>query len=108
MISDCITSIESNAFNACYDLVEIIVKKGNNSYVAVDGVLFSKDLHTLMKYPEGKTGAFSIPDSVKKIGDWAFAGCTNLTDIYVNQTSSSLLDNASVPERCRIHWEESV
>ena len=108
-------------------MVEFNVEAENNNYVAVDGVLFLKDLTTLEVYPAGKTGEFSIPNgvtsiksyafwrctgltnvtipsSVTSIGERAFEGCTRLTHIYVNQPESSLLASARVPDGCVIHW----
>lgn len=54
----------------------------------------------------GLTG-ITIPDTVTSIEYRAFYGCTSLTDIYVNQTESTLLNNASVPDTCTIHWNST-
>ena len=51
--------------------------------------------------------SITIPSSVTSIGEDAFQGCTSLTDIYVNQAESTLLDNASVPDGCKIHWNST-
>jgi hypothetical protein len=39
------------------------------TYSSVDGVLFNKSQTTLIQYPSGKSGHYSIPDSVTSIGD---------------------------------------
>ena len=125
-----VTIIGENAFLGCTGLVEFNVEAENNNYVAVDGVLFLKDLTTLEAYPAGKTGEFSIPNgvtsiksyafwrctgltnvtipsSVTSIGERAFEGCTSLTDIYINKSASSLFNNAKVPNGCIIHWNST-
>ena len=49
----------------------------------------------------------TIPNGVTEIGYQAFWGCDSLTDIYVNQTESTLLDNVNVPDECEIHWNST-
>lgn len=56
------------------NLENISVSEDNPQYTAVDGVLFSKDLKTLLKYPERKNddGAYVVPEGTVKIGPLAF------------------------------------
>ena len=62
------------AFNT-YLLKDISVAEDNPYYKSVDGVLFSKDMSTLVAYPLGKESAeYHIPDSVTKIESRAFWG----------------------------------
>lgn len=62
------------AFNA-YSLKDISVAEDNPYYKSVDGVLFSKDMSTLVAYPLGKDCAeYHIPDSVTKIESRALYG----------------------------------
>ena len=46
----------------------------------------------------------TIPNSVTAIENAVFQYCSSLTAIYVNQTESTLLDNAKVPSSCTIRW----
>ena len=46
-----------------------------------DGVIYSDDMSTLIKYPETKEGAFVIPEEVRCIGPEAFCMCSKLTAI---------------------------
>ena len=79
-----VESIANCAFSDCSSLTEIIVDENNEQYVSVDGVLFSKDMTTLVAYPAGiKAEAYEIPSSVIDISAKAFAGCENLKDITI-------------------------
>ena len=53
----------------CTSLTAITVDAANPAYSSVDGVLFDKSQTTLLQYPDGKAGAYTIPDSVTSIGD---------------------------------------
>jgi len=78
-----VTSIGSQAFNGCASLPAIIVDAGNSVYSSVDGVLFNKSQTTLIQYPGGKTGSYTIPNSVTIIWHYAFENCTRLTNITI-------------------------
>ncbi len=56
----------------------IEVGEGNTRYCDIDGVLFSKDMNTLVAYPAGGATTYSIPEGVLKIGVSAFEGCSSL------------------------------
>lgn len=63
-------------------LTAITVDSGNLNYTAQDGVLYTKDMKTLVSYPRGKTGAtFAIPSGVEELGRMAFYGVWNLTGV---------------------------
>ena len=73
-IPDSVTSIGSSVFDECKSLTSITVSAGNTKYTSINGVLYSKNPKTLVVYPGGKKGAFTIPDSVTSIGVGAFHG----------------------------------
>ena len=58
----------------------IEVSSGNAKYSSENGLLLSKDGTTLIA---GVNGNVTIPDSVTKIADYAFSGCTNLTSVTI-------------------------
>ena len=85
-----VTTIGEDAFAGCPSLTSIGVDASNNYYTNVGGVLFSKDGKTLVAYPAGKSGtSYKIPKSVTTIGESAFNGCNNLTEITL-ETGSEL------------------
>ncbi|MCL2511182.1 MAG: leucine-rich repeat protein [Bacteroidales bacterium] len=89
-----ITSIGGSVFAGCANLTSIDVESENNSYASEDGVLFDKNKITLICCPEGKTGDYVIPNSVKTIGSWAFYYCENLTSITIPNSVKSIEDKA--------------
>ena len=79
-----VTSIGDEIFSGCKNLQEIKVAKNNRGYKAIDGVLYTKDLRTIICYPEGKKDEkFVIPLGVMNLGDYAFQWCDNLREIVL-------------------------
>jgi hypothetical protein len=52
--------------------------------------LYNKNKTTLIQYPAGKTGAFTILDSVTSIEEWAFGGCRNLASVIIPNSVTSI------------------
>ena len=64
------------AFSWCANLTDISVAEGNAAYCDIGGVLFDKSGTTLLQYPAGRSGAYSVPSGVTNIGSYAFMHCT--------------------------------
>ncbi|MFZ4724779.1 MAG: leucine-rich repeat domain-containing protein [Paludibacter sp.] len=69
---------------------EFIVSSTNQKYSSFNGVLFNKDQTTIIQYPFLKKGAYIVPNSVTNIGDYAFYGCTGITNITFSTMFSSI------------------
>ena len=83
-ISQYVTSFE-DPFPGCTSLDNITVDPQNPIITSVDGVLYSKDMRTLMRYPPAKSGTqFTVPVSVTSIADQAFDNASLLTDIALH------------------------
>ena len=65
----------AHSFSGCSSLKEIRVAASNDTFESVSGVLMNEKKDTIYQYPAGKT-TYTIPDSVKTIGAFAFSGCT--------------------------------
>jgi hypothetical protein len=78
-----ITSIGVYAFEYCSKLTNFMVETNNPAYSSVNGVLFDITQSTLVEYPPGLGGSYTIPASVTIIGPNAFYYCTNLTSITI-------------------------
>ena len=83
-----VESINWSAFNGCTGLTNINVDDNNPAYSSdAYGVLYSKDMSTLIQYPVGnRRTSFTIPSSVTCIANYAFRNCTYLTDIDIDNT----------------------
>jgi len=93
-IGNGVTSIDKEAFSGCTSLTEFNVATGNNTYASENGVLYNKNKTALIRYFEGKTGSFTIPNSVTTIKDWAFAYCTSLTGVTIPGSVTKILNMA--------------
>jgi hypothetical protein len=71
--------IGSYAFYGCTLLSGYEVDALNTRYLSNNGVLFNKNQDSLLVCPSGKIGSYSIPNTVKDIGTYAFYYCTGLT-----------------------------
>ena len=86
------TLIKQNAFGGGMkgkSKMEVIeVDEGNKAFKSVDGVLFSKDGKSLVAYPAGRSGEFSIPEGTESIAPYAFCGCMKLDSIIFTEGNS--------------------
>jgi hypothetical protein len=89
-IPNSVTSIGSNPFDLCTSLSAITVDTKNPVYSSLAGVLFNKSQTTLILYPGGKAGSYTIPNSVTNIGDLAFSYCTRLASLTVGTSVTSI------------------
>ena len=78
-----VKNISYAVFRDCFSMTDIYVDDSNTNYCSVDGVLFSHDKKVLVAYPDGKQGAYSIPNSVIEIGNCAFSSCKGLTSVLI-------------------------
>lgn len=68
-----VTYINSSAFENCFSLNDFEVAEDNEEYYTKDGVIYDKKADSqLVLFPCGRDGAYSVPDTVKTIGDGAF------------------------------------
>ena len=83
IIPDSVTSIGGRAFAICSNLTMIQVDATNPNYSALDGVLFDKAYSTLIQYPAGKSGPYTIPSSVTRIENYGFFHCIGLSSLNI-------------------------
>ena len=70
-------SIDGNPFIECGALKGIVVDEDNPNFSSYDGVLYDKNVETLLACP-GSKSSIDTPSSVTTIGDCAFYGCSAL------------------------------
>lgn len=76
-------------------LNNITVDKDNPYYKSVDGVLFTKDMSTLIRVPPRKNGAYSVPSGVRTIAASAFK-CSDIDEISFPDTLETIENNTFV------------
>jgi hypothetical protein len=94
MVPDGVTNIGSGAFAFCVNLTAITVDAQNSFYSSVKGVLFDKTQRTLIQFPGGLGGGYTVPGSVTDVGNSAFQGCTSLTSAVIAFGVSIIGDQA--------------
>lgn len=70
-------------FDGLSSLTDIHVASGNSKYSSTDGILcvkFGKD-RAVMRVPEGKSGAVTLPEGATQIRANAFKGCSQITEV---------------------------
>lgn len=70
-----------NAFSSCSSLTELSVAPQNRFYASQDGVLFNKQLTTVLQYPQARRGIYALPKNTIEIGNSAFGNCPYLTGL---------------------------
>ena len=70
-------------FDSCEEFQAYDVAERSPYYKDVDGVLYSKDGKTLVRYPAGREGSFEIPVGVEEIHPSAFEGNRKVTSITI-------------------------
>ena len=75
-----VTELDGLAFMGTTSMRSFAVQAGNTAFAADNGVLFSKDGSTLVCYPAGLKGVYTLPAKVTAIADGGF-GFTSLETV---------------------------
>lgn len=78
-----VVSIGKMAFDGCTNLQKITVNPENQNFYAHEDVLYNFDQTELIVSAKTKTGKFIVPEDVKKINEFAFHDCANITEIVL-------------------------
>ncbi len=73
-IPETVTTIDETAFADCLTIAQIKVADNNANYTVEDGILYNKNKTTLVYCPVEISKNISMPQSVTKIGGYAFYG----------------------------------
>ena len=95
-IPNSVTSIEIGEvgdFSYNSNLTSINVAENHKIYASVDGVLYDKNIITLMCCPQGKA-LVTIPNSITSIGEYAFSDCLSLISIEIPNSVTSISEYA--------------
>lgn len=104
-------SSEIHAIHDNIDISMIDVDKDNPYYTVFEGVLYDKEMKTLLLVPPSyDCETFLIPDSVEIIGDWAFDRCRKIETVMMGSSVKEIGSFAFY--KCKalreIHFSEGV
>ena len=88
-IPEGVTLVGRGAFIRCSSLINISVDEGNLNYSSIEGVLFTKTQSTLLFFPSGREGSYTIPDEVTLINSYAFDSCS-LSGVIIPDSVTSI------------------
>lgn len=88
-----------NSFSNCGNLASIEISPDNPFVTSVDGIIYSKDMSTLLHCPRGREGMIRIPEGVKKIDSYAFDIASfgwegKLHSIYIPKSVTEISESA--------------
>ena len=88
IVPDTVENLYAGMTESSVESIE--VSENNKKYSTVDGVLFNKDKTTLICYPCGKSGDYTIPDTVVTVEQSAFYGCSKLKVLTISKNVKSI------------------
>ena len=66
-----------NTFSYCYGMLNYYLEDNtHDSYIEIDGVIFTKDMVYIIYYPAGRKGDYLIPNQTIQVANYAFSGST--------------------------------
>ncbi len=81
-----VNKLGDGVFASCHNLTSFNVDSESVNYTAVDGVIYSRDLTTLIEYPAGNSNTtYQLLDSTAIIENAAFMGSNNLKSITLSE-----------------------
>ena len=75
-------------------IAEYTVDENNQHFCSVDGVIYTKDMKTVVFFPPAKDGDYKVLDTVETIRTKAFYKCTKITSITLPQTVKEIQEKA--------------
>ena len=80
----------------CFSIQKYEVAESNPNFTSVDGVLYTKDMKTLVQYPAGSMATeLNVPEGVETVGFASCEGAMNLKKVTI-PTSCKMLDGAAL------------
>lgn len=82
-------ALENNQHIAAYT-----VNEANENFCSVDGVIYTKDMKTIVFFPPAKDGEYEVADNVEIIRTKAFYKCSKVTKVTLPDTVKEIQEKA--------------
>jgi len=89
-----VTEINYSTFMYARQLTHFIVDEENTAFTTIDGVLFNNSGTTLLCYPRGKTGDYTVPNGVTEIARYSCYGSRNMTSLIISDSVTNIKESA--------------
>lgn len=89
-----LTYIGQRAFVNCASLKEINVAEDNTEYASVAGMLFTKNMETLITCPSGYTDDVELPEGIASISKSGFEACAQLKNVTLPSSMKEIGNEA--------------
>lgn len=101
------SDVRVNAFQECTALQNIYVDSQNAWYRSVDGVLFTKDMKTLLCFPYSRSGSYQVPDGVTELDFCSFSWCGKLNIVTIPESVVKINNSAFCGKKYDM-WDTST
>lgn len=89
-----LTYLGRRAFVNCGKLKEINVADGNNDYASANGMLYTKDMTSLITCPAGHADNVEVAEGTTSLGISAFEACAKMTHVTLPATLTNVDNEA--------------
>ena len=89
-----LTELGAGCFSGCEALSSINVVPDNPEYSSFDGVVYNKTQTELCLVPGARSGTYTLPETVKTIAGYAFAGAKKISEVILNEGLEVIGDHA--------------
>ena len=77
-------------FGFCTKLEKFVLKENNSYFAVYDGILYNGDFSVMYTVPKAIRGKITLHEGLAKIGNTAFSGCVNLTEVTLPASVTNL------------------
>ena len=93
-IPDSVTEIASSAFEWCDKLTSIQISPNHPVYECIDLLIVNKETKEAVAPSGGIRGTYVIPEGIKSIAGFSFQGCRKLDELYIPDSVEKIGDFA--------------
>ena len=89
-----VTTVEFDAFVSNTAMTTLVVDSGNPNYATDGKALMNKDKTKIIEFCAEATTRYTVPSTVKTIGEYAFANCSKLYRVEIPDTVTTMGEGA--------------